>query len=325
MLFEQTVSELLNIDFLQDCSTPSIEQYELPPKTGAGTCKVIRLEHNALILLFDCEFLENYTYCVQNEELLHISYFKEVHSINRCPCTNHPLMPDTFYSHIGLCGKFQSVYKKHTPVKAIHIFLTPDYYDVYLSEKISDSSKYLKEAISILDQIVHYPELSFVFHQFFNHQGTGAASLLFYESKLTEVLALVLQKSFDCRNSLSRHVKQADIDAAYQIAEYIAAHATQEISLTSLSQMAYMSPAKLKYVFKSVFHCSIRDYRLQKRMYAAKEFLYHTDLSVSEIASRLGYQTSGNFSAIFKKCTGFSPKDFRLFTQTSPNSKFGSQ
>lgn len=325
MSFEQTISKLVNIEFLQDYRSPSIKQYRLPSQTGEGICRIIQLGRGAVMIVFYCEYLENYTCCVQDEDLIHISYYLEVHSTQHCPLADPPLMPDTFYAHLGLCGKFHTVYEEHTPVKSIHIFLAPEYYDTYLSEKIPDCGMYLKEAIAMLNQMEYFPELSLMFHQIYRYQAMGVSSLLFYESKLTEILAMILQKSSDCKESLSRHIKQADIDAAHQIAEYITAHATQEISLTSLAHMAYMSPAKLKYVFKSVFHCSIRDYRLQKRMCIAKEFLYHTDLSISDVANRLGYQTSGSFSAIFKKYTGFSPRDYRIFSRTTLNKKISSQ
>ncbi len=325
MTFEKNISRILNINFLQDLLQPTVKQYQLPPQTGDGTCRIIQFGSNAIMVLFDCKSLENYTYFVQDDTLLHISYFKEVHSAHPCTCTDYPLQPDTFYSHIGFCGKSRIEYEKHTPVKGIHIFLSPDYYDTYLSKKIPDSAIHLKKAITTLNQIDYFPEFSLILDQLYNYQETSISSLLFYESKLTEILALILQKSSDCRKSLTRHIKQADIIAARQIAEYISTHSTQEISLTFLARMAYMSPAKLKYVFKSVFHCSIRDYRIQKRMHVAKEFLYHTDLPISNIAKQLGYQTSGNFSAIFKKHTGFSPKDFRVFSRTCSYKNFSSQ
>lgn len=325
MSFEQMISDLLNIQFLQDCCSPSIRQYQLPPQTGEGICKIIQFGTSAAIVIFDCVFLNNYTYRAEDETLLHISYFKEIHSNHHCADTERTLISDTIYAHMGACGKFQTFYDEHTPVKAVHIFLGPEFYDTYLSKKIPNSAECLKDAIAMLNQSDYFPDLSFIFHQLYNYRKTGAASLLFYESKLMETLALILQKSLDYKESLHRCVKQADIDAAHRIAEYISTHATQEISLDFLAHMTYMSPAKLKYVFKSVYHCSIRDYRLQRRMHIAKELLYHTDLPVADVAKQLGYQTSGNFAAIFKKYTGFSPKDFRVFSRHPSYTDFGSQ
>lgn len=322
MSFEKTVAELMNIDFLQCCSSPSETQYQLPPKTGEGTCRIIYFGSSAVMLIFDCAFLENYACCVQDSQLIHISYFKEVHTSQPYRHEDCPLGSDTFCSHLGVCGSFRTVYEERTPVKAVHIFLEPEYYDTYLSGKIPDSGRYLKEAISILDQVDYFPELSFIFQQLYSYQGSGVASMLFYESKLTEILSLVLQKASDCGHTQQHHIKQTDMEAVHQIAEYIRTHAAQEISLDTLAHMAYMSPAKLKYVFKAVFNCSIRDYRIQNRMRIAKELLDHTDLPIADIARHLGYRTSGNFAATFKKYTGSSPLDYRAFTRTFSKSKF---
>ncbi len=322
MSFEKNISQLLNIDSLQACSSLPMEPHPLPERTGEGSCRIFRFGSGAAMILLNCKSLQNYSCCVHDESLLHISYYEEVHGTHHSPCTVRPLLSDMFYSHVGISGRFQTVYEAHTPVKAVHIFLAPEYYDSYLSQKIPDSGTCLKEAVAMLDQVEYFPELAVIFQQLYSYRGTGAPSLLFYESKLTEILALILQKSSDGMGTLPRHVKHADIEAAHQIAEYISSHATQEISLDALAHMAYMSPAKLKYVFKAVFHCSIRDYRLQKRMHIAKEFLYHTDLPIADVAIQLGYRTSGNFAAIFKKYTGFSPKDYRVFSRTSSKCKF---
>lgn len=325
MSFEEHIHQLLNVDFLQNCPTSSIKNYILPPHIGNGSCKIIQYECGAAMALFDCHFIHNYTYCIQDKDLLRLSYYLDVHSANVCSslCTNH-LSPNIFYTQVGSFEKFEITYERHKPVKSIHIFLSPKYYDDYLSQTVPNCSFHLKKALSLLNETKYFPELSFVLHQIYTFQESDLASLLFYKSKLAEILALILHKTLTHKDSFPRNVRQSDLEAVQQIADYISSHVTQDVSLDSLAHMVYMSPSKLKYVFKSVYHCSIRDYRLQKRMHVAKELLHHTDLSVSDIASQFGYQTSGNFSAIFKKYTGFSPKDFRSFSRTSSLYKFSS-
>ncbi len=42
-----------------------------------------------------------------------------------------------------------------------------------------------------------------------------------------------------------------------------------------------------------------------------KKLLYHTDLSVKEIAYRLNFDEPGNFSKYFRSATGFTPLEYR--------------
>lgn len=44
----------------------------------------------------------------------------------------------------------------------------------------------------------------------------------------------------------------------------------------------------------------------------AKDTLLNTDLSVSEIAYKLGFDYPQYFSKVFKKKTGYSPIEYRL-------------
>jgi AraC-like DNA-binding protein len=49
----------------------------------------------------------------------------------------------------------------------------------------------------------------------------------------------------------------------------------------------------------------------QRRLLDAKRLLSHSDLSVSEIGYRLGFQDPSYFSRFFRKSTGSAPAEFR--------------
>ncbi len=324
MALQTIISDLFQSDPCC-CLFPGIQHCPFPDSLGAGAYHIVHLSPDAAIVLVDGVFYENFSYHIHGDDLLHIGYYQQIHAPHTCPHAGRPMGPDSFYAHIGLSGPHETAYRLHTPVKSVHIFLTPAYYDTLLSRKIPNAGRKIAEAVSILEQIEYFPELTFVFRQLYCYQPTGTGDLLFYESKLNEILARILQKGFHAPGHPVRPVKQADMDAAHTVAEYIRTHTSQDTPLSLLSHMACMSPAKLKYVFKSVFNCSIRDYRLQNRVHVAKELLYHTDLPIAEIASQLGYQNSGNFSALFKKYTGFLPKTFReqsrIYHETSIDSR----
>ena len=53
----------------------------------------------------------------------------------------------------------------------------------------------------------------------------------------------------------------------------------------------------------------------------AKQLLYETNLSVSEVGAAVGYVSSAHFSHLFKKMTGIAPSDWRapdLFSIKDP-------
>jgi len=54
------------------------------------------------------------------------------------------------------------------------------------------------------------------------------------------------------------------------------------------------------------------EYRNSIRINAARSFLANTDLSISEIAFRCGFEDPYYFSRIFKRISGVSPREYRL-------------
>lgn len=63
--------------------------------------------------------------------------------------------------------------------------------------------------------------------------------------------------------------------------------------------------------FKHYFHVSPIDYLINKRIEIAKYFLVSTDLQISDISERVGYEDFYYFSKIFKKRVGVSPRSYR--------------
>ncbi len=68
---------------------------------------------------------------------------------------------------------------------------------------------------------------------------------------------------------------------------------------------------KLNEICKENYGKSPKSIILDKKITEAKRLLYFTDLSVKEIAFRLGFEDSSYFSRIFKQKTNFSPTEFK--------------
>lgn len=55
----------------------------------------------------------------------------------------------------------------------------------------------------------------------------------------------------------------------------------------------------------------------QKIIGIAKEELHSTDVTITEVAYRLGFQSSQHFNRYFKRCTGMTPTEFRKLSRQS--------
>ncbi|MBR2995919.1 MAG: response regulator [Lachnospiraceae bacterium] len=96
-----------------------------------------------------------------------------------------------------------------------------------------------------------------------------------------------------------------------EIREYIAKHYGEEITRAKIEALVHLNIDHVNREFKKATGFSLMEYIQHYRIFQAKEMLAHTQLSISEIASRCGYNSQSYFSEIFRKCTGMAPNEFR--------------
>ncbi|MEF3313294.1 helix-turn-helix domain-containing protein [Paenibacillus sp. GYB004] len=98
---------------------------------------------------------------------------------------------------------------------------------------------------------------------------------------------------------------------AQQVAEYVQNGAEGELSLQEAADRFGLSPSQLSRMFKEEMRVNFIDYVIEMRMSRAKEWLVHSDMPIKQIADRLQYTTTQNFSRAFKQTTGMSPGQYR--------------
>ncbi|QPR68668.1 helix-turn-helix transcriptional regulator [Lysinibacillus macroides] len=58
-------------------------------------------------------------------------------------------------------------------------------------------------------------------------------------------------------------------------------------------------------------HCTITEYIQKQRIHQAEKLLAHTELPINEITRKVGYQSAGRFSELFKRYADLTPKEYR--------------
>lgn len=86
---------------------------------------------------------------------------------------------------------------------------------------------------------------------------------------------------------------------------------SQHYTIPQLSKKALMNEFKLKKGFRFLFNKSIHDFHLAIRMKEAQELMNNTNLSLEEIAMKIGYHYSSSFIVAFKKLYKITPASFR--------------
>lgn len=102
-----------------------------------------------------------------------------------------------------------------------------------------------------------------------------------------------------------------DLELIRKAHEIIDEHACMQITIPQLSSQLHIHEQKLKAGFHHLYHMTIWEYANSVRMAEAANLLATTDLSVQEIAAKVGYASIGSFSNMFRKNFLKSPNQFR--------------
>ena len=92
---------------------------------------------------------------------------------------------------------------------------------------------------------------------------------------------------------------------------YIDRNLRDRLTLDEVAAEVDLNPQYFARTFKKAVGQPPHRYILEKRVERAKTLLKTTDLSLVEIASRVGIATQSHFTTVFRRATGMTPREFR--------------
>jgi len=87
------------------------------------------------------------------------------------------------------------------------------------------------------------------------------------------------------------------------------------IDLPSISDQLGISTSRLNEIFKTYTSMTPYQYYIQIKIYKAESILEQQDLSVKEVAHKMGFEDQYYFSRLFKNKTGVSPSEWKNFVK----------
>ncbi len=122
---------------------------------------------------------------------------------------------------------------------------------------------------------------------------------------LTDSLANLIFASLakkDTSSSLAEH------DIVKDTIVYINEHLSENLSLDVIAKAMFSNKSYINKRFNAIMGCTVWDYIIRKRVFAAQQKLYIAK-SVSEAFAHSGFNDYSTFFRAYKKCTGLSPSD----------------
>ena len=92
---------------------------------------------------------------------------------------------------------------------------------------------------------------------------------------------------------------------------YISRTFSENITLEDAANHVHLNPAYFSTMFKQSTGSSFREYLNMVRIEESKRLLANTDYGIADIAAATGFEDQSYFARVFKKYTGFTPRQYR--------------
>ena len=114
------------------------------------------------------------------------------------------------------------------------------------------------------------------------------------------------------RNGLA--MEERSLSLAMQVKQYIDIHYAEKITLDILSEKLHANKYYISHEMKEEYQISPIEYLINRRLGEAQNLLNTTELPISEISKKAGYENVFYFNTLFSKRAGVSPTEFRKRT-----------
>lgn len=151
-----------------------------------------------------------------------------------------------------------------------------------------------------------------MFFNLLNEFQSKDTSIVMQKSLLGELLVTLYRLSKEGKTST---IKSSDIgkntEQILTIANYVSSNYNQNISLETLSRDFFLHPAYISRAFKKQLNINFSDYLKTVRVKEAALLLKNSELDITSIAKRTGFESATTFTRTFKSSIGITPLQYR--------------
>ena len=292
-----------------DKFSPAGRCWEIAPAVGGGYYWVYGKQDLFDIKIHDFYFHEDCCLDLAIPECISIQRYDSISGEELSPYRR--LSAGDIQTIVGGKARYRALIHKRIPIHAVGVEILPAYYEDFLKKQYPDIYFDLPAAFQSVDQATDFPAMNKLLFEIENYRGEGATAALFYEAKVTEAIALVVDAWRRQSGKQEKPLSEEDREGLQNVISYIADHYAFDLPLERLAGIACMSESKFKSCFKRQFGCGVTRYIQGRRMSQAEHLLIHTDFTMGQIAQMIGYTTSSRFAELFKKSTGILPIEYR--------------
>lgn len=171
-----------------------------------------------------------------------------------------------------------------------------------------DCERIMKAAVSVLGPVLN--------DRISNRIGSRMTQLI---QKLTigsylDIPLIVYQILSDLiyeKNSVAQEDKSEVTARVHMAKSYMDAHIAEVITNERLAEISGLSKSYFMKSFKNIFSRTPQEYMMYQKLESARHYLIHSNISVDQLAEKLGFCSTSHFIKRYKKHIGVTPAVYR--------------
>lgn len=145
-----------------------------------------------------------------------------------------------------------------------------------------------------------------------SHYQAEKYAILIEEAESAQKLNKVYDEFlYEYLHPKNRPVKNEKLPLSEKIDLYIGREFMNDINVQSIADQFFLSREHISRIYKKETNSTINNKIEEVRIEEAKRFLIDTTMTITEIALRVGFNSSQYFSNVFKRLTGFTPTEYK--------------
>ncbi|MCQ2013439.1 response regulator [Clostridium butyricum] len=170
----------------------------------------------------------------------------------------------------------------------------PKVMELFYSYEISNNNTFEEEILKVGQKLIDsnriFEEQNIDINKMFPINDLLVNSKKYYEFWMFNIINYIYQENSIRKYSVLRSVFK-----------YIDSHIEDEIGLNEIINNCSLSQGYLSRIFKRQFNISVMEYIHMRKIMKAKNYFCFSNMSITDVAFKLGYNESSYFSKVFKK------------------------
>lgn len=122
---------------------------------------------------------------------------------------------------------------------------------------------------------------------------------------------LLLLHQVGMNNKTTETAKVYEVGRAVQ--DFIDMHYKEDITIADIAENLRMGESYISHSFKKSTGYSVLQYIIRRRIGEAQSWLLMSELPVTDIAMKVGYNSVSNFHNAFRRAVGMTPQQYRAY------------